>query len=46
MERCDAFLIVGSGFPYIEFLPKPGQAVGVRIDDKPERIGVQYPDPA
>ena len=30
-------------FPYIEFLPKPGQAVGVQIDDKPEHIGLRYP---
>lgn len=43
MESCDALLIVGSSFPYIEFLPKPGQAVAVQIDDKPERIGLRYP---
>jgi pyruvate dehydrogenase (quinone) len=42
-RNCDAPLIVGSCFPYIEFLPKPGQAVGVQIDDKPERIGLRYP---
>lgn len=42
-ESCDALLIIGSSFPYIEFLPKPGQAVGVQIDDKPERIGLRYP---
>ena len=42
-RNCDALLIVGSCFPYIEFLPKPGQAVGVQIDDKPERIGLRYP---
>jgi pyruvate dehydrogenase (quinone) len=43
LQQCDAFLIVGSGFPYIEFLPRPGQAVAVQIDDKPERIGLRYP---
>ena len=43
LENCDALLIVGSSFPYIEFLPKPGQAVGIQIDDKPERIGLRYP---
>ena len=32
-HNCDALLIVGSCFPYIEFLPKPGQAVGVQIDE-------------
>jgi pyruvate dehydrogenase (quinone)/pyruvate oxidase len=43
MENCDALLIVGSSFPYIEFLPQPGQALGIQIDDKPERIGLRYP---
>lgn len=42
-EDCDALLIIGSSFPYIEFLSKPGQAVGVQIDDKPQRIGLRYP---
>ena len=42
-ENCDALLIIGSSFPYIEFLPRPGQAVGIQIDDKPERIGLRYP---
>jgi pyruvate dehydrogenase (quinone)/pyruvate oxidase len=43
MEHCDALLIIGSSFPYMEFLPKPGQAKGVQIDDKPDRIGLRYP---
>ncbi len=43
LRQCDGLLIVGSCFPYIEFLPKPGQAVGVQIDDKPEHIGLRYP---
>jgi pyruvate dehydrogenase (quinone)/pyruvate oxidase len=43
MEGCDAFVIVGSSMPYIEFLPQPGQAVCVQIDDRPERIGLRYP---
>ena len=43
LNACDGLLIVGSCFPYIEFLPKPGQAVGVQIDDKPEHIGLRYP---
>jgi len=41
--QCDALVIVGSSFPYIEFLPKPGQCVCVQIDDKPERIGLRHP---
>jgi pyruvate dehydrogenase (quinone)/pyruvate oxidase len=40
---CDAILIVGSSSPYIEFLPQPGSAVGVQIDDRAERIGLRYP---
>jgi pyruvate dehydrogenase (quinone)/pyruvate oxidase len=43
MEDCDSILIVGSSFPYIEFLPKPGQARGVQIDVDPARIGLRYP---
>ena len=43
MEGCDALVIVGSSFPYIEFLPAPGQAACVQIDDKPERIELRYP---
>ncbi len=43
MEGCDALLVIGSGMPYIEFWPSPGQAVCVQIDDKPERIGLRYP---
>ena len=41
--ECDALVIVGSSFPYIEFLPQPGQCVCVQIDDKPERIGLRHP---
>jgi pyruvate dehydrogenase (quinone) len=43
IEGCDALFMVGSSFTYIEFLPKPGQAVCVQIDDKPERIGLRHP---
>jgi pyruvate dehydrogenase (quinone)/pyruvate oxidase len=43
LQSCDSILIVGSSSPYIEFLPQPGQAVGVQIDDRPERIGLRYP---
>ncbi|MGC2696839.1 MAG: thiamine pyrophosphate-dependent enzyme [Candidatus Angelobacter sp.] len=42
MEDCDTLLVVGSSFPYIEFLPKPGQAKGVQIDLDPLRIGLRY----
>jgi pyruvate dehydrogenase (quinone)/pyruvate oxidase len=43
LKGCDAILIVGSSSPYIEFLPSPGSAAGVQIDDRPERIGLRYP---
>jgi pyruvate dehydrogenase (quinone) len=43
LEECDTLLMVGSSFPYIEFLPKPGQARGVQIDLDPLRIGLRYP---
>jgi len=40
---CDTLFIIGSSFPYIAFLPKPGQARGVQIDLDPTRIGLRYP---
>src|SRR5439155_9960055 len=43
MEDCDTVLIVGSAFPYIEFMPKPGQARGVQIDRDPQQIGLRFP---
>ncbi|MFD2646494.1 thiamine pyrophosphate-dependent enzyme [Devosia albogilva] len=43
MERCDALLIVGSTFPYIEYYPEPGQARAVQIDIDAQRIGLRYP---
>ena len=43
MTRCDALLMVGSGFPYSEFLPKEGQARGVQIDIAPDMLSLRYP---
>ena len=43
MEECDALLVVGSSFPYIEYYPKPGQARIVQIDHDPQRIGLRCP---
>ena len=42
LENCDTLLIVGSSFPYIEFMPKPGKARAVQIDLDPSRIGLRY----
>lgn len=43
LETCDALLIAGSSFPYLEFYPKPGQARAVQIDLDASRIGLRYP---
>ena len=43
MEQCDTLFMVGTSFPYIEFLPKPGQARAVQIELDPMRIGLRYP---
>ena len=42
LENCDTLLIVGSSFPYIEFLPKPGKAKAIQIDYDPIKIGLRY----
>ena len=42
LSECDTLMIAGSGFPYMEFYPKPGQAKGVQIDVDPTRIGLRY----
>ncbi|HEY5429925.1 MAG TPA: thiamine pyrophosphate-binding protein, partial [Solirubrobacteraceae bacterium] len=43
MMDCDTLLMVGSSFPYSEFLPKPGQARGVQIDIDGKMLGIRYP---
>ncbi|HEY1944689.1 MAG TPA: thiamine pyrophosphate-requiring protein [Roseiarcus sp.] len=43
MTECDTLLMVGSGFPYAEFLPKEGQARGVQIDIAPDMLSLRYP---
>src|SRR5436190_1955224 len=43
LENCDTLLMVGTSFPYIEFLPKPGQARAIQIELDPMRIGLRYP---
>ncbi|MCT7314811.1 thiamine pyrophosphate-requiring protein [Ralstonia sp. CHL-2022] len=43
MNHCDTLLMIGSGFPYAEFLPKEGQARGVQIDLDPGMLGLRYP---
>ena len=43
MMECDTLLMVGSGFPYSEFLPREGQARGVQIDMKADMLSIRYP---
>jgi pyruvate dehydrogenase (quinone) len=43
MMDCDTLLMIGSGFPYSEFLPKEGQARGVQIDISARMLGLRYP---
>ena len=43
MTECDTLLMIGSGFPYSEFLPKEGQARGVQIDIAPDMLSLRYP---
>jgi pyruvate dehydrogenase (quinone) len=43
MQECDVLIMAGTSFPYIEFLPKPGQAKIVQIDIDPTRIGLRAP---
>ena len=43
MMECDTLLMIGSGFPYSEFLPKEGQARGVQIDLQPDMLSLRYP---
>ncbi|MGB8448780.1 MAG: thiamine pyrophosphate-dependent enzyme [Nitrososphaeraceae archaeon] len=43
MNEADTLLMIGTSFPYIDYLPKPGQARGIQIDIKPNNIGLRYP---
>jgi pyruvate dehydrogenase (quinone) len=43
MSGCDTFLMIGSSFPYAEWLPEEGQARGVQIDIDGRLVGIRYP---
>jgi pyruvate dehydrogenase (quinone) len=43
MGSCDTLLMVGTSFPYSEWLPEPGQARAVQIDIDGRRLGMRYP---
>ncbi|GAA4007967.1 thiamine pyrophosphate-requiring protein [Deinococcus rubellus] len=43
MKDCDTLLMLGTNYPYAEFLPKTGQARAIQVDLKPEQMGLRYP---
>jgi pyruvate dehydrogenase (quinone) len=43
MKACDTLFMIGTNYPYSQFLPKPGDARGVQIDTTGERMGIRYP---
>jgi pyruvate dehydrogenase (quinone) len=43
MNECDTLLMIGSGFPYSEFMPPEGAARGVQIDIEPNMLSLRYP---
>lgn len=43
MNECDTLLMVGTSFPYSEFLPEPGRARAVQIDRDGRKISLRYP---
>ncbi len=42
MEECDTFIMIGTSYPYMEFLPKPGKSKCVQIELDPTRIGLRH----
>ncbi len=43
MMDCDTFFMIGSAFPYSEFLPREGQAKGVQIDRQARMLSTRFP---
>ncbi len=43
MNECDTLMMIGTTFPYSEFLPRDGQARCVQIDLDPRNVGMRYP---
>ncbi len=43
MKECDTFLMIGSSFPYAEWLPREGQARGVQIDLRARNLSLRFP---
>ena len=43
MEGCDTLVLLGTNYPYSQFLPESGQARAIQVDLKPEQMGLRYP---
>ncbi|MFE9570671.1 thiamine pyrophosphate-requiring protein [Streptomyces sp. NPDC006692] len=43
MQDCDTLLVIGSSFPYTQFMPDLDQARAVQIDIDPHMVGLRYP---
>ncbi len=43
IENCDTLIMIGTSYPYMEYLPKPGDAKCIQIDTNAQRIGLRYP---
>ena len=43
LENCDTLIMIGTSYPYMEYMPKPGDAHCVQIDSNAQRIGLRYP---
>ncbi|SDQ63039.1 pyruvate dehydrogenase (quinone) [Curtobacterium sp. UNCCL20] len=43
IKECDTIVLLGTNYPYGEYLPATGQARGVQVDIKPEQLGLRYP---
>lgn len=43
IKECDTIVLLGTNYPYGEYLPATGQARGAQVDIKPEQLGLRYP---
>jgi pyruvate dehydrogenase (quinone) len=43
MKDCDTLVLLGTNYPYGQFLPATGQARAIQVDLKPEQLGLRYP---
>jgi pyruvate dehydrogenase (quinone) len=43
LEECDTLVMIGTSYPYIEYLPKPGDCRCIQIDSNAQRIGLRTP---